>query len=75
MGARWDGAFDQNDELYTFSFETKEEKVEADLKVLKERITEAGPLGLISLGRSEASEHLGRRHRQLSDREQLCPLL
>ena len=49
MGARWDGAFDQNDELYTFSFETKEEKVEADLKVLKERITEAGPLGLISL--------------------------
>ena len=49
MGARWDGAYDQNDENYTFSFETKEEKIEADLKVLKERITEAGPLGLISL--------------------------
>ena len=49
MSARWDGAFDQNDELYTSSFETKEEKIEADLKVLKERISEAGPLGLISL--------------------------
>ncbi len=49
MGARWDGAFDQNDELYTSSFETKEEKTEADLKVLKERITDAGPLGLLSL--------------------------
>ena len=49
MGARWDGAFDQNDEFYTSSFETKEEKTAADLKVLKERIAEAGPLGLISL--------------------------
>lgn len=49
MGARWDGSFDQNDELYTSSFETKEEKTEADLKVLKERIREAGPLGLVSL--------------------------
>ena len=41
MGARWDGSFDQNDELYTSSFETKEEKTAADLKVLKERIAEA----------------------------------
>ena len=49
MGARWDGSFDQNDEIYTSGFETKEEKAAADLKVLKERITEAGPLGLISL--------------------------
>ncbi len=49
MGARWDGSFDQNDELYTSSFETKEEKTAADLKVLKERIAEAGPLGLVSL--------------------------
>ena len=49
MGARWDGAFDQNDELYTSSFETKEEKTEADLKVLKERVTDAGPLGLLTL--------------------------
>lgn len=49
MGARWDGAFDQNDEIYTSSFETKEEKIEADLDMLKERIREAGPLGLVSL--------------------------
>ena len=49
MGARWDGAFDQNDELYTSSFETKDEKFEADLKILKERIEEAGPAGLVSL--------------------------
>ena len=49
MGARWDGSFDQNDEFYTSSFETKEEKTAADLKVLKERIAEAGPLGLVSL--------------------------
>ncbi len=26
MSARWDGSFDQNDENYTVSFETKEEK-------------------------------------------------
>lgn len=49
MSARWDGAFDQNDENYTVSFETKEEKKAADLKVLKERIREAGPLGLVTL--------------------------
>ena len=49
MGARWDGAFDQMDELYTSSFDTKEEKTEADVKVLKERIQEAGPSGLLSL--------------------------
>ncbi len=49
MAARWDGAFDQNDELYTFSFETKEEKIEAAGKVLSERIREAGPAGLAAL--------------------------
>lgn len=49
MGSRWDGAFEQLDELYTSGFETKEEKIEADKKVLLERIQEAGPLGLVSL--------------------------
>lgn len=49
MGARWDGSFDQTDELYTSGFETQEEKIEADKKVLLERIREAGPDGLISL--------------------------
>ncbi|MEI3525722.1 MAG: hypothetical protein V8Q27_06015 [Eubacteriales bacterium] len=49
MSARWDGAFDQNDENYTVSFETKEEKEAADLAVLKQRIREAGPLGLVTL--------------------------
>jgi len=49
MSARWDGEFDQNDELYTSSFATKEEKVEANKQVLMERIKEAGPVGLVSL--------------------------
>lgn len=49
MGSRWDGAFDQMDELYTGSFATKEEKIQADKKVLAERIQEAGPLGLTTL--------------------------
>lgn len=49
MSARWDGSFDQNDEHYTVSFATKEEKTAADVKVLKERLKEAGPLGLLTL--------------------------
>ena len=49
MSARWDGSFDQNDENYTVSFATKEEKTAADVKVLKERLKEAGPLGLLTL--------------------------
>lgn len=49
MSSRWDGSFDQSDELYTFSFETREEKIEADKKVLLERIQEAGPAGLVVL--------------------------
>ncbi len=49
MSSHWDGSYDQSDELYTFSFATKEEKIEADKKVLLERIQEAGPAGLIVL--------------------------
>lgn len=49
MGARWDGAFDQMDELYTSGFDTREEKIEADKKVLSERLKEAGPAGLVAL--------------------------
>lgn len=49
MSARWDGEFNQSDENYTASFATKGEKTAADLAVLKERITEAGPLGLMTL--------------------------
>lgn len=49
MSSRWDGSFDQSDELYTFSFKTKEEKIEADKKVLLERIRDAGPAGLAVL--------------------------
>lgn len=49
MGARWDGAFDQMDELYTSGFATREEKIEADKKVLSERLKEAGPAGLVAL--------------------------
>ncbi len=49
MGSRWDGAFEQLDEMYTSGFATKEEKIAADKEVLLERIREAGPLGLVSL--------------------------
>lgn len=49
MASRWDGAFDQTDELYTASFDTKEEKIAADKQVLLERIQEAGPIGLVTL--------------------------
>ena len=49
MSSRWDGSFDQSDELYTFSFKTKAEKIEADKKVLLERIQDAGPAGLVIL--------------------------
>lgn len=49
MASRWDGAFDQADELYTSSFDTKEEKIAADKQVLLERIQEAGPIGLVTL--------------------------
>ena len=49
MGFRWDGAYDQTDELYTFSFPTREEKVAADKELLMERIQEAGPGGIVSL--------------------------
>lgn len=49
MASRWDGAFDQTDELYTSSFDTKEEKIAADKQVLLERIQEAGPIGLVTL--------------------------
>ncbi len=49
MGFRWDGAYDQTDELYTFSFPTREEKVAADKELLIKRIQEAGPGGIVSL--------------------------
>lgn len=49
MSSRWDGSFNQTDEFYTSSFETKEEKAAADKKVLLERIQDAGPVGLVSL--------------------------
>ncbi len=49
MGSRWDGAFEQLDELYTSGFATKEEKIAADKQVLLERLEEAGPAGLIAL--------------------------
>ncbi len=49
MSARWDGSFDQNDENYTVSFETKEEKMAADLKGIERACRGAGSLGLVTL--------------------------
>jgi len=49
MSARWEGSFDQMDELYTSGFATKEEKIDANKKVLMERIREAGSAGLAAL--------------------------
>lgn len=49
MGARGDGNYNMKDEMFTYSFPTKEEKVAADTEVLKERIEELGPDGYIEL--------------------------
>lgn len=49
MGSRWDGSFNEADRLYTASLPTAEAKMEGTLSVIKERLTEAGPAGILKL--------------------------
>ncbi|EAG6099331.1 glycosyltransferase family 39 protein [Listeria monocytogenes] len=43
------GRYNRDDVVYTSEFKTKEEKEEANIEKIKERIEEHGPLGLIKL--------------------------
>lgn len=53
MSAQDEGQYNSTDEAYTGSFSTKEERTEADLALLKERIQEMGPGGLLTLFRNK----------------------
>lgn len=49
MGANGDGMYNQRDEMYTESLPGKEEKIQGDLQLLKQRLVEAGPIGISRL--------------------------
>jgi len=53
MSAQGDGQYNSVDDAYTGSFSTKKERTEADLARLKERITQMGPGGLLTLFRNK----------------------
>lgn len=53
MSAQGEGQYNSADDAYTGSFSTREERTEADLKLLKERIREMGPGGLLKLFRNK----------------------
>lgn len=53
MSAQGEGQFNSADEAYTGSFSTKEERTEADLALLKERLGQMGPKGLFTLFRNK----------------------
>lgn len=53
MSAQGDGQYNSADDAYTGSFDTKEERTQADIARLKERIREMGPGGLMTLFRNK----------------------
>lgn len=53
MSAQGEGQYNSADDAYTGSFDTREERTEADLALLKERIREMGPGGLLTLFRNK----------------------
>lgn len=53
MSAQGDGQYNSADDAYTGSFATKEERTEADVALLKERIRQMGPGGLLHLFRNK----------------------
>lgn len=53
MSAQGEGQYNSADDAYTGSFSTKEERTEADLALLKERIAQMGPGGLFTLFRNK----------------------
>ncbi|MCI8586879.1 MAG: hypothetical protein HFI92_13515 [Lachnospiraceae bacterium] len=53
MSAQGEGQYNSADDAYTGSFSTKEERTQADVALLKERIREMGPGGLLTLFRNK----------------------
>lgn len=53
MSAQGEGQYNSADDAYTGSFSTKEERTEAALLRLKERVKEMGPNGLLTLFRNK----------------------
>lgn len=53
MSAQGEGQYNSADDAYTGSFSTKEERTQADLERLKERIGQMGPGGLLTLFRNK----------------------
>lgn len=53
MSAQGEGQYNSEDDAYTGFFDTKEERTRADLALLKERIRNMGPGGLLTLFRNK----------------------
>lgn len=53
MSFQGDGQYNSADDAYTGSFSTKEERTEADVQRLRERIGQMGPGGLLTLFRNK----------------------
>ncbi len=53
MSAQGEGQYNSADDAYTGSFDTKEEQLDADLALLKERLKEMGAGGLLTLFRNK----------------------
>ncbi len=53
MSAQGEGQYNSADDAYTGSFSTREERTEADLRLLRERVAGMGPGGLLKLFRNK----------------------
>lgn len=53
MSAQGEGQYNSADDAYTGSFATKQERADADLALLKERLKNMGPGGLLTLFRNK----------------------
>lgn len=53
MSAQGEGQYNSADDAYTGSFSTREERTEADLALLKERLRRMGPGGVLTLCRNK----------------------
>ena len=53
MSAQGEGQYNSADDAYTGSFATKQERADADLALLKERLKSMGPEGLLTLFRNK----------------------
>ena len=53
MSAQGEGQYNSADDAYTGSFATREEQTEADIALLKERLRQMGPRGVLTLCRNK----------------------